>query len=290
MASLKEIKTRMSSVRSTLKITSAMKMVASAKLHRVQGQAQALAEYDMMLSSIAAAMAGDSAVEAVSELTVSRAEAGHAVVVACSSDGSLCGAFNSNVIRALDALAGELRGEGFSRITVIPIGGKIAAAAVGAGYETVCDYVGLAAHPDYGAVAALADSLADDYAAGRVDRVYTLRNHFYSMGHQAPVKEIFLPMDTSKLVPDDAAAEGVGEEYIFEPEARILVGELLPYALRTRLFSLLLDSATAEHAARTVAMQTASDNAGDLLDELSLTYNKQRQQAITAELADMADN
>lgn len=106
------------------------------------------------------------------------------------------------------------------------------------------------------------------------------------MGRQIPVQENFLPM----IVPTADVQPDTVSEYICEPEAGALVAALLPYALRTRLYSVLLDSRTAEHAARPVAMQTATDNATELLDELSLTYNKRRQQAITDELADITPN
>ena len=281
MAALKEIKARIASVRSTLKITSAMKMVASAKLHRVQGQAQAAAEYERGLSQIAAAVTAASGAKAVSPLLLPHDKRGRAVVVAFSSDGSLCGSFNANAVKALAQQVEWLRAEGFDRVTVIPVGEKIAQAAAEAGYDTDGRFRTLVSNPVCEGAAALADTLMAEYAAGEADRVVLVYNHFRSMGRQTPVQEMFLPLPAGEERP------GRVPEYICEPGAETLLAALLPQTLRARLHAVLLDSATAEQAARTVAMQTASDNASELLDDLSLTYNKRRQQAITDELADI---
>lgn len=281
MAALKEIKARIASVRSTLKITSAMKMVASAKLHRVQGQAQAAAEYERGLSQIAAALTAASGAKAVSPLLLPHDKRGRAVVVAFSSDGSLCGSFNANAVKALAQQVERLRAEGFDRVTVIPVGGKIAQAAAEAGYDTDGRFRTLVSNPACEGAAALADALMAEYAAGEADRVVLVYNHFRSMGRQTPVQEMFLPLPAGEERP------GRVSEYICEPGAETLLAALLPQTLRARLHTVLLDSITAEQAARTVAMQTASDNAAELLDDLSLTYNKRRQQAITDELADI---
>ena len=286
MAALKEIKGRIASVQSTLKITSAMKMVASAKLHRVQAQAQALARYEERLAAIAGALGGDPDLAVVSPLTAPHDKRERAVVAAFSSDGSLCGAFNANAARALAEQTERLKAEGFERITVIPVGEKIAQAARKAGYEIDERFRSLVGKASYESAAALADALMEEYASGSADRVLLVYNHFHSMGRQIVRQERYLPMavpEAAENVPADRTVE-----YIYEPAAARLLEELLPYTLRTQLYSVLLDSRTAEHAARTVAMQTAADNAKELLDELSLTYNKRRQQAITDELADIA--
>ena len=281
MAALKEIKARIASVRSTLKITSAMKMVASAKLHRVQGQAQAAAEYERGLSQIAAALTAASGAKAASPLLLPHDKRGRAVVVAFSSDGSLCGSFNANAVKALAQQVERLRAEGFDRVTVIPVGEKIAQAAAEAGYDTDGCFRTLVSNPVCEGAAALADALMAEYAAGEADRVVLVYNHFRSMGRQTPVQEMFLPLPAGEELP------GSEPEDICEPGADTLLAALLPQTLRARLHAVLLDSITAEQAARTVAMQTASDNAAELLDDLSLTYNKRRQQAITDELADI---
>ena len=285
MAFLKEIKSRIASVNSTLKITSAMKMVASAKLHRVQAKAEALAEYESRLSQISAALSCG-ADTVVSPLSLPHKKLQRAIVVAISSDGSLCGGFNANVIRALDERVSRLRAEGFAEVTVYPVGEKIAQAAHKYEYEVCDDFRGLAAAPDYRQAAGLAERLMELYAGGETDRVCLVYNHFHSMSRQEPTFEIFLP--TAFACPTEEAFAGFSADYLYEPEPGRLLTELLPYSLRIKLYKVLLDSSTAEHAARMIAMQAATDNGRELLDELSLVYNKRRQQAITDELADIS--
>lgn len=285
MASLKEIKARIASVNSTLKITSAMKMVASAKFHRIQSIATSLAEYEQRLSQIAAALCSDSSIPVEIPVGTVHERLRHATVVAFSSDSSLCGGFNANAVRTLSRQVEALRKEGFEEIEVYPIGEKILQASRKAGYSRCEDYRHLVSKPAYEATAALADRLTELYLARKTDRVVLVYNRFYSMGKQTPLRETFLPIRLSDLSSD---SQPVSVNYICEPKAPQLVEELLPTALRTKLYAVLISSVTAEHAARTVAMQTASDNATELLDELSVTYNKQRQQAITNELADIA--
>lgn len=285
MAALKEIKNRVASVRSTLKITSAMKMVASAKLHHVQTVATALAEYERGLSEILTALCVSSEKKIASWLTEPHEASTHAVIVAISSDGSLCGAFNTNIVKLVAQHAEVLRKDGYKRVTVIPVGEIIAQAAVKAGYEVEDRFRSLARCVSYDNAAILANWLIKGYETDEFDRVVLVFNHFQSMGCQVPTVKCFLPVS----IADEPLPETT-TEYLCEPGVERLIAELLPYTLRTQLYAMLLDSATAEHAARTIAMQTATDNATELLDELSLTYNKRRQQAITDELADITPN
>lgn len=284
MASLKEIKTRILSVEGTLKITSAMKMIASAKLHRVQASAASLASYKSVLSCIASASCADRELAVASPLTAVHKDKRHATVVAVASDSSLCGAFNHNAVRELDETVAALRSEGFADITVWPIGVKMAAAVRKAGYDSCTDYVRLGSALDYDKSVQCVERLMKAYAAGETDRVVMVHNHFYSMGHQGPRHYTLMPVSVDDLGKADGA---VHADYIFEPSPAEMLRALIPYALRIFFHESLTDSATAEHASRMIAMQTASDNAGELLDELSVTYNKRRQQAITDELADI---
>lgn len=282
MAALKEIKNRTASVRNTLKITSAMKMVASAKLHRTQAAAVALAEYERRLSDVLAALCATYGKECLSPLAGPHEVQSSVLLVAVSSDGSLCGAFNANVAKMLAHQVALLRDEGYERVTVLPVGEKIAQEALKAGYEVDDRFRALAGHLSYEGAVLLADRLMQGYESGEYDRVVCVFNHFQSMGYQVPLAESYLPVPVADGDRTETAAD-----YLCEPAPGRLLAELLPYTLRTRLYALLLDSVTAEYAARTVAMQTATDNATELLDELSLTYNKRRQQAITDELADI---
>lgn len=284
MAALKELKARIASVQSTLKITSAMKMVASAKLHRIQASMEALAEFEHRYSEIVAALCSDPDVTTASPLTLEHPAKTRATVLAFSSDSSLCGSFNANVIRQLAQTVAKLHEEGFNEITVYPVGEKIAQSAAREAYDCRMDYRHLAGKHSYDGTVPLADILMEEYLAGRTDMVCTVYNHFFSMGHQAPVVEQILPFKDESLA--NAGRESAND-YILEPDADELLATLLPYSIRTRIYRTLLDSITAENAARMIAMQTATDNAQELIDELSLEYNKRRQQAITEELADI---
>lgn len=285
MASLKEIKGRIASVQSTLKITSAMKMVSSAKLHKVQGTATTFAEYESRLSSMVATLRTVAVVR--SPLVVSHATQRSAILVALASDTSLCGGFNASAIKMLHESVGRLREQGFEQITILPIGEKMVAAAVKGGYDVCRKFATSIGDYGYPQVAQLAEWLIEEYVAERVDRVEVAYHHFHSMGRQVPTTDTLLPMVAAESKEQQAVAD---VDYIFEPTAEELMSDMVPYAIKTQLYEILLDNTTSEHAARTVAMQTASDNANDLLDELRLTYNKRRQQAITDELADITSH
>lgn len=284
MASLKEIKGRIASVSNTLKITSAMKMVSSAKLHRMQGVAASLERYEERLRRIASHLSASEQRGALSPWQAPRAECRKVALVVLSSDSSLCGAFNHNILRRLKGELENLKAKGCEEVVIYPIGEKIAQAVTREGYQACFDYRALISKPNYSSASQAAEELMDRYRQGVFDALYILHNHFYSLGKQAPVLEQWLPMALEKR------EEKIGEEYILEPEAALLQEELLPYTLRTQFYGRLLDSAVAEHAARMIAMQTASDNASNLLEELRLSYNKRRQQAITEELSDIAQS
>ena len=293
MAALKELKERIASVQSTLKITSAMKMVASAKLLRVQSSMEALSEYERRFSDIVAALVSDPDVEVASPLTLEHGEKRRACLVALASDSSLCGAFNANALREAVSVVEELLAGGFSLVTVYPIGEKMVqgmgryAAARGENVDICLDYRHLAGKHSFDGIIPLADRLMEDFLAGRCDRVCISRCHFHSMGRQEPMREQLLPFNrVSRANVDRTTAV----DYILEPAPDTLLDALLPSAIRIILYNALLDSITAENAARMVAMQTATDNAEELSDDLTLEYNKRRQQAITSELADITSS
>ena len=293
MAALKELKERIASVQSTLKITSAMKMVASAKLLRVQSSMVALSEYERRFSDIVAALVSDPDVEVASPLTLEHGEKRRACLVALASDSSLCGAFNANALREAVSVVEELLAGGFSRVTVYPMGEKMVqgmgryAAARGENVDICLDYRHLVGKHSFDGIIPLADRLMEDFLAGRCDRVCISRCHFHSMGRQVPMREQLLPFNrVSRANVDRSAAV----DYILEPSPDTLLDALLPSAIRIILYNALLVSITAENAARMVAMQTATDNAEELSDDLTLEYNKRRQQAITSELADITSS
>ncbi len=282
MASLRETKDRIGSVRSTLKITSAMKLVASSKLRKAQNAIESLRPYEEAMMSILRASSGGVRKAAqtvqVSEDGGQVESAGRFAIVAIASNSSLCGAFNSNVIKKVLELTAR-----HPDAVVFGLGRKMADALKRAGLPSPGDYSPLVAKPAYESAGQLARELCDGYDEGRFSNVVLVYNHFVSTSRQEVRVEDYLP-----FVNDSDSETGIEEGYyIYEAGAGEIVSELLPKLVRLKLFAAVLDSAAAEHAARTVAMQTATDNAGELLSDLTLEYNKGRQQKITAEILEL---
>ena len=287
MASLKEVKGRIATVNNTRKITSAMKMVASAKLHKAQGAITNMLPYERSLHRLFTNFLSGGDVQSC--YTVAR-EVKRIALVVFSSNSSLCGGFNANVIKHTTQWLDEHQSLGKEQILVYPVGKKVADALVKQGYAVQGDFQHMADKPSFSEASALAQQLMDMFEKGEVDRVELLYNHFKSTASQILTHEVYLPLQTCP--PDDRREEGSRErkeetDYILEPSREELLATLLPKVLRMKLYTVLLDSNASEHAARTMAMQIATDNADDLLQELTLMYNKTRQQAITNELLDI---
>ena len=287
MASLKEVKGRIATVNNTRKITSAMKMVASAKLHKAQGAITNMLPYERSLHRLFTNFLSGGDVQSC--YTVAR-EVKRIALVVFSSNSSLCGGFNANVIKHTTQWLDEHQSLGKEQILVYPVGKKVADALVKQGYAVQGDFQHMADKPSFAEASALAQQLMDMFEKGEVDRVELLYNHFKSTASQILTHEVYLPLQICP--PDDRKEEGSREhkeetDYILEPSREELLATLLPKVLRMKLYTVLLDSNASEHAARTMAMQIATDNADDLLQELTLMYNKTRQQAITNELLDI---
>ena len=284
MASLKEVKTRINSVQSTRKITSAMKMVASAKLHKAQGAIENMLPYQRKLNKILTNfLSADLPVE--SPFCVER-PVKRVAIVAFSSNSSLCGAFNANVLKMFLQTVGEYRELGQDNILIYPVGKKIEEAVKKLGFFPQGSYQKLADKPSYDEAAALAKLLMEPFLEKNIDRVELIYHHFKSMGVQELLRERYLPIDLS-AVQNDEERGGVVNDYIIEPSAAQLIADLIPQVLSQKIFTAALDSNASEHAARTLAMQIATDNANELIQELTKQYNKTRQQAITNELLDI---
>ena len=283
MPSLKEIKGRIGSVQSTLKITSAMKLVASAKLRKAQQTIEGMRPYERKLQGMLDHLVASGA-KVSGEYTRTLAEGApkqRIALVAFASNSSLCGAFNANAVRLT---LETIRSYGDADVTVYSVGRKMADAMRKVGKPSPADYQKLADKPSYAPAAELAEKLMEDFLAGRLDRIDLVYNHFVSSGKQVTVRETLLPM--GDVIPSEAKESEI--DYILEPSASALLADLLPKSLRLKFYTALLDSNASEHAARTVAMQTATDNGEDLLQELTLQYNKSRQQKITSEILDLA--
>ena len=292
MASLKEVKTRINSVKSTRKITSAMKMVASAKLHKAQGAIENMLPYQKKLNKILTNfLSADLPIESpyVQEREVKRV-----AIVVFSSNTSLCGAFNANVIKMMMQTIGEFRTLGQDNILIFPVVKKVDEAAKRMGFKPQEVSPTLSDKPTYQEAAELAHRLMDLYVAGEVDRVEIIYHHFKSMGVQILLRETYLPINLTNVVSEEdreneeeVQENEIANDYIIEPNAEELIASLIPTVLSQKIFTAAVDSNASEHAARTLAMQVATDNANELIQDLTKQYNKSRQQAITNELLDI---
>ena len=277
---LKEIKQRIHSVKSTQKITSAMKLVAAAKLRRTQTSIEHLRPYEQKLDSILSSFLCNTPVS--SGYTLSR-EVKKVVIIPVASDTTFCGAFNSNIIRLAKEVIAEYSSKGVET-EVLPIGKKMQEAIAKQGISTVETLMQHAGNPQYSGISYVAKELMQRFLVSEIDKIELVYTHFVSAGKQIPQRETLLPVDISSLS-SDSTCHNI--DYIIEPSKEDIVNSLIPNVITLRLYAALLDSAVAEHAARMVAMQVATDNANDLIGELTLEYNKCRQQAITNELLDI---
>ena len=289
MASLKEVKNRISSVKSTRQITSAMKMVASAKLHKAQGRIENMLPYQRKLNEILTNfLSTDATIE--SPYTDER-PVGRVAIVAFSSNSSLCGAFNSNVAKMLERTLEEYQSLGRENIQIYPVGKKVEEAVKKLGFVPQGSYQEMADKPSYMQAYELAGTLMKEFLEGRVDKVELIYHHFKSTGSQILTRDEYLPINLDKVAEEatesTAGKSSFNNDYIVEPSAARLITELLPKVLSQKIYTVLLDSNTSEHAARMLAMQAATDNANELIQDLTKQYNKSRQQAITNELLDI---
>lgn len=288
MASLKDIKTRITSVRNTQKVASAMRMIASAKLHRTQNRSLYIGEYMQALQqTVGEMLAGGNAPKgsALSEMRPVR----HVTLLAIGSSGGLCGAYSSNVWSRVEARLAELDAQG-TAYSLVPIGKKMAHELDKRHmpYDSSCVLLGDAFTQDPSGgnlhqLYQLADRLKDTFVAGRTDSVEVIYTHFHSMGKMEVSSLPLLPFsaDAKTQTAND------GELFLMEPDSDMLYRTATDKLLRVTLMATLMDSATSEHASRMIAMQAADDNAQELLTQLTLLYNKTRQQGITNELIDL---
>lgn len=316
MPSLKEIKGRIASVNSTRKITSAMKMVASSKLHHAQVMIENMLPYETMLEHILKSfLAAEAEAQTVydQERPVRRV-----ALVVYSSNSSLCGGFNANVIRKMQQVIAEYQELGRENIVVYPVGRKVAEKVNKLGIPSGGDFTAMADKPNVQDCITLSQHLGRKFVEGEIDRVELIYHHFKSAGSQILTRKTFLPIDiteelaadkerdlTSNVVTAKAqeylkkrkkekregreaeAAKPLNDNFIVEPDMNTVLSKLIPKLAHLVLYTALLDNIASEHAARMVAMQTATDNADELLRQLNLQYNKSRQQAITNELLDI---
>ena len=287
MGSLKEIKGRIASVHSTQKITSAMRMVASAKMHRMQSLTQNFLRYSNSLRQIT---------EELGAVTQTATEAKSVVLIPISSSSGLCGSFNSNIAKATLSRLEEYK-KADTEVLVMPVGkkiikevGKLQGQATDTTYGNMNELVEKG--DIFSAIQSFIAVLQKMYFEGKIQKAEVIYHHFVSMGKQV-IETKPLPLVPPVVVkkttdaPELAEESKETEDFITEPDSQTLAEILHPRMLNAEMYGILLDALTSEHAARMMAMQTADDNANELLQELTLLYNKSRQQAITNELIDI---
>lgn len=290
MASLKEVKDRISSVKNTRKITSAMKMIASSKLRKSQQAINSFLPYSSKLSDILInLLASDASFD--SPYAQSR-EVKKVAVVAFSSNSSLAGAFNANIIKETMTVVSRYDKLGKDSITIYPIGKKITdyTKKKDLNYVQNPNFVDMADKPSFQMVLDLSKELIEKFLSGELDEIVLVYTHFHSMGVQNVTSKVYLPFDLQNVqerLENDESKKAVLTDYILEPSKEKLLAELIPKVLASNLFAALLDSNASENAARSLAMQIATDNATELIGDLTIVYNKNRQAAITNELLDI---
>ena len=277
---LREVRDRIASVKSTQKITAAMKLVSAAKLRRAQTAIEGMSHYSDKLNGMLASFLG-SGTGFTTELAVKR-DCKRVAVIAVASDTGLCGTFNTNVINRVRAVLDGYMASNVE-VEVYTVGKKMHDAVKKLGYTLHEELMSQSSTPQYSEVAIVARNLMARFSDGAIDKVEVVYSHFKSAAKQEPVNEILLPVELKMAEADSQAAV----DYIVEPGRDELLGALVPKVVEVKMYTALLDAVAAEHAARVLAMQVATDNATDLISELTLEYNKGRQQAITNELLDI---
>ena len=266
-----------------------MKMVASSKLHKAQQSIESMRPYERLLNKIMGTFVQSMEGELPSPYAAVRPVQRVALVV-YTSNSSLCGGFNANIIKAFNKKVETYRKEGVEVSQVVAFGKKALEAVRKAGWTDAQDCGALLDHPAYAPAAKVAAELMQKFVDSEVDRVELIYHHFRSSASQVITQETLLPISIDATATGEAAEEKQGGkklDFIVEPSKEQIVLQLIPKALYLKLYTALLDSLASEHAARVIAMQIATDNADELLRELTLTYNKTRQQAITTELLDI---
>lgn len=283
MASLKDIQSRIASIRSTMKITGSMKMVASAKLHRAQGSVEHMQAYQQQLEHIMGLLSDENV---FCSPYLEKRPLTRVAVVPFSSNTSLCGTFNADVCRELENTVNEYRKlMPAENILIFPVGKKVMEYAgkqhswkvQGDGREEMAEKT------TYSEAVRLTEELKTRFLHKEIDRVELIYHQFVSVGKQNLIHKLFLPFE----MPKSAVSAINRMDYIIEPDSRELFEMLQLRFLTLNMYVALMNSNVSEHAARMLSMQTANDNANDLIGNLTVQYNKSRQQAITNELLDM---
>ncbi|OUJ73759.1 ATP synthase F1 subunit gamma [Hymenobacter crusticola] len=285
MASLKEVRNRITSVQSTQQITKAMKMVAAAKLRRAQDNILRMRPYAQRLNSILSNLTNLAGDNLVSEYGAQR-EVNRVLIIAVSSDRGLAGAFNSNIFKGVNQLIAERYATqaAAGNITVLAIG-KRAHDYFSKRGPLLGDYTHVFGQLSFDTVRVAAEQAMEGFRTGEFDEVTMVYNEFKNVATQIVRFEQLLPLVPAEAPVEAAAMSNV--DYIFEPSKEEIVQTLIPQSLKIQLYKAVLESNASEHGARMTAMDKATENAGELLKSLKLTYNRTRQAAITTEILEI---
>jgi F-type H+-transporting ATPase subunit gamma len=287
MPSLKDLRVRIASVQSTKKITSAMKMVAASKLRRAQEAAEAARPYAERMERMLSNLAGSISAGGPPMLAGTGKQDTHLLVV-CTSDRGLAGAFNAQILRRTFALERELRAEG-AEVTWLVSGRRGRSTLRFRGYEIAQAWTGHSERPEYADAQAIARKAIELYANEEVDRVVVIYNEFRSALNQEVAARDLLPLPEQIVEGGEDETEEAAQrgDFIYEPEPEQILERLLPVYVETELYRALLESAASEQGARMTAMRNASSNAGDLISNLTLAMNRARQAEITQEILEV---
>ena len=279
MPNLKEIKSRITSVKSTIQITSAMKMVSAAKLKKAQDAIIQLRPYSNKLTEIMSSVSSASEDSSQNKYSEVR-EVNKILLVPITSNRGLCGGFNANIIKKTIEIEKELNSK--SELTILSIGKKSSEFFKKNKYNVHSTHDDVFQDVNYEDVSKIAELILNDFANEKYDKVILVYNQFKNAATQIVMQEDFLPLNKTQ---SENSQEAV--DYIYEPGKDEILNELIPKSLKTQLFKAILDSNASEHGARMTAMHKATDNATELKNELTLSYNKARQAAITGEILEI---
>ena len=283
MANLKEIRTRIASVRSTQKITSAMKMVSAAKLRRAQSAIQRLRPYSKKMSEILSNIASENNSE--NNPLAEVREKNNTIVLLVSSNKGLCGGFNNAIIKHSELLLRTEYADAHKAgsLKFITLGKRVSDYVRSKKYHSLGAYDHLTEKCTFEEVAKLAEELMAKFLSKETDKVVIVYNEFKNAATQVLSTEQYLPIAAAENPQENATAI----DYIFEPSKQEIYENLIPKVMKLRLYKCILDSIASEHGARMTAMHKATENADELIKQLNLTYNKVRQAAITNEIIEI---
>jgi len=284
MANLKEVRNRIQSVSSTQQITKAMKMVSAAKLRRSQDAITQLRPYSQKLSAIISNVSAEKD-DSFENAFAQQREVKSVLIVVITSDRGLCGAFNSNVIKAANLLIND-KYKGFAeqgKLKIVAIGKKGAEFFTKRNFDVNTTYQNLFHTLNFDSVRAAAEYAMNGFVEGEFDKIELIYNEFKNVATQIVRTEQFLPIKESAEV----SASTTDVSYIYEPDKQYILGELIPKSLKIQFYKAVLESNASEHGARMSAMDKATDNAGELIKSLKLVYNRSRQAAITKEILEI---